>query len=433
MDTGIRHKSRWPRYSLAVHSPIPKATMTAPSETIERTRWSIVTVAVLAGILGGMQIGKVAPAIPVIRADLGLDLIGAGWVASLFTASGAVLGALIGASADRLGPRRASLASLACLGLGSLWGAFAVTPGELMLGRGLESFGFIGIAVSAPRLIVGAIHPADRDLVFGIWATWVPAGMAIAISLAPLLMPAIGWRGVWFMNAGLAAAMIVLLTLTTRPSRKGGQGTSAAIGLADGLIRVLKVRGAWLMAATFCCYSLQFLAVMAWLPSYLIEAMGLSPTAASLWTAVVVLANVIGNVGAGALLARGYGRGALLGISFAGMAVCATGIFFDWLPVEGRIAAAFLFSAVGGMIPGCLMAGAAVHAPTPVLIGVVNGLIMQGSNIGSLSGPPLLAFFVSVLGGWHAAGWYLALPCALGIAVSLLLTRAETQKGPAGP
>ena len=413
-----------------LHPAPANTTMTPQPAAPDRTRWGIVTVAVLAGVLAGMQIGKVAPAIPVLRADYGLDLVTAGWVASLFTLSGAVLGAVIGASADRIGPRRASQISLLCLGLGSLWGAFGASPTELMLSRSLESFGFIGVAVSSPRLIVGAVRPADRDLAFGIWATYVPAGMAIAIASAPLLMPAVGWRGVWLLNAGLAALMILVLALTTRPSRRNTAPTGPAIGLADGLMRVIRVRGAWLLAVSFTFYSLQFLAVMAWLPSYLIDRMGLTPGAASLATAVVVLANVIGNVGAGALLARGFTRGFLMTIAFAGMALFAGGIFFDLLPLWGRITAAFLFSAIGGMIPGCLMAGAAVHAPTPVLIGVVNGLIMQGSNIGSLSGPPLLALSVSALGGWHAAGWYLAAPCVLGIVASLALGRLETQKGP---
>jgi len=402
----------------------------APSSPSGRTRWDIVTVAVLAGILAGMQIGKVAPAIPVLRSDLGLDFVAAGWVASLFNLSGALLGAMVGASADRIGPRRASQISLLCLAVGSLWGGMAESGTELMLSRGLESFGFIGVAVSSPRMIVSAVHERDRDLAFGIWGTYVPAGMAIAIALAPALMPLLDWRGVWLLNAGLAAGMAVVVTAATHSTRWQPPTGHAAIGALEGLRRVASAKGPWLLALTFGVYSIQFLAVMSWLPSYLIDEMGLSPTRAALATALVVAANTIGNIAAGALLARGVGRSLLLIVAFAGMALCGVGTFGDWLSVEGRIAAAFVFSAIGGMIPGGLLAGTAVHAPTPVLIGVVNGLMMQGSNLGSLTGPPIMAFIVSTSGGWHGAIWHSALACLVGVGAALALARAEKQRGP---
>jgi hypothetical protein len=44
----------------------------------ERTRWDIVALAILAGIICGIQIGKVPPAFHILRAELGIGLIIAG-------------------------------------------------------------------------------------------------------------------------------------------------------------------------------------------------------------------------------------------------------------------------------------------------------------------------------------------------------------------
>ena len=50
-----------------------------------------------------MQIGKAPPALPFMRDELGIGLIGAGWVASAILMVGAVVGSTIGFLADRSG------------------------------------------------------------------------------------------------------------------------------------------------------------------------------------------------------------------------------------------------------------------------------------------------------------------------------------------
>lgn len=380
------------------------------------SRWDIVTVAMMTGILAGMQVGKVAPALPVLRQDLGMDFVTAGWAASLFTLAGASIGALIGASADRTGPRRAARFSLLMLALGSIWGGFAGSTIEVMLSRSVESLGFIGIAVSCPRLIVGAVLPKDRNLALGIWSTFMPTGMTIAMLMAPFVMPQIGWRGMWFVNGGLALAMIGVLLWKTRnaswtPPDAAAAPVPALLGLRQSAARI----GPWLLALTFFAYSMQYLSVISWMPTFLIEARGVGTADAALLAAVVVGSNTIGNVAAGILLGRGVSRQTLLLAAFLGMAVSAAGIYAPWFDSTGlRVASAILFSAIGGLVPGGLMAATPVHAPSTSLVGVVNGLMMQGSNIGALVGPPMIAAVVTLAGGWHGATWHALIFCILG-------------------
>ncbi|WP_161973758.1 CynX/NimT family MFS transporter [Hwanghaeella grinnelliae] len=396
--------------------------MSASAETSAASRWDIVTVAMMVGILAGMQIGKVAPALPVLRTDLDLDLVTAGWVASLFTLAGACGGALIGASADRIGPRRAARFSLLMLAIGSLWGGFSSSLIEIMLSRSVESLGFIGTAVSCPRLIVGAVAPKDRNLALGIWGTFVPGGMTIAMLMAPIAMPAIGWRGIWILNGCLALAMIGVLAWKTRnASWTPPDAAAAPIPPLQGLMRCVSQVGPWLLALTFFAYSMQYLSVTAWMPSFLIDARGLEYETANYFAAIVVAANMIGNVLAGILLARGMTRQTVLLAAFIGMAICAAGLYGPWLETGPRIVSAFLFSAIGGLIPGALMAATPVHAPATNLVGVVNGLMMQGSNIGALTGPPLIAGIVTLSGGWHGATWHALIFCVVGSLGALLL------------
>ena len=71
-----------------------------------------------------------------------------------------------------------------------------------------------------------------------------------------------------------------------------------------------------------------------------------------------------------------------------------------------------LYSAVIGLVPGALFTALPVHAPRPELVGASTGLLMQGSNIGGLIGPPVTGALVAS-GGWPAAAWLTSI--ALGI------------------
>ena len=47
-----------------------------------KTRWGIVALAIAAGVVAAIQVGKVPPLITQLQADLDLSLVAAGWLAS---------------------------------------------------------------------------------------------------------------------------------------------------------------------------------------------------------------------------------------------------------------------------------------------------------------------------------------------------------------
>ena len=183
------------------------------------TRWDIVLMALGAGILAGFQVGKVPPALPVLRESLGLDFVTAGWLTSIYYAIGAAFGVAVGLLSDRAGPRRLMLMGVAFLGAGSLLGGLVSGSTWLLIARFIEGFGFVGITVTAPKLIATAARPRDYGLAFGIWGAYMPIGMAIAMLIAPALLEAVGWRGFWLVSAALAALFMVALGWSLHPRR----------------------------------------------------------------------------------------------------------------------------------------------------------------------------------------------------------------------
>ena len=115
------------------------------------------TLALTAGYIVGMQVGKVPPALPMLQDELGLTRVTAGFVASSFYGVGAVFGVLGGLLVDRLGTVRLIVMGSMVMALGSLIGGFAESGILLLATRLVEGIGFITLTVAAPKIIAATI------------------------------------------------------------------------------------------------------------------------------------------------------------------------------------------------------------------------------------------------------------------------------------
>ena len=77
------------------------------------THWAAVAAVLGAGLAVALNVGKVPVALPLLRAELGLTLVQAGWVSSMLTTLSLVFAAFVGMWVGRLGALRMVLAGLA--------------------------------------------------------------------------------------------------------------------------------------------------------------------------------------------------------------------------------------------------------------------------------------------------------------------------------
>jgi len=81
-----------------------------------------------------------------------------------------------------------------------------------------------------------------------------------------------------------------------------------------------------------------------------------------------------------------------------------------------RIASAFLFSILGGMVPGVLFSTIPRAASQPASAGILFGVMMQFSGIGMLLGGVILPGVVELQGQWSSAGIaILVVACMAGV------------------
>ena len=362
---------------------------------------------IASGVAASLHVGKVPPALPALRDELDLGLVTAGWVASIFNLIGAMLGIASGLAADRLGARRVLAAGLLFLIAGSVCGAAVDSGTALLATRILSGLGLVTVAVAAPGIIVAVAPPRDHGLALGAWSIYMPAGMAVAMLSAPLVLPGFGWRGMWLIHAGLTAMVLVIVLAATR----GVSGRAIAPRRIN--TEALRRTGPWLLAAAFGCYTVQFFAVTTWMPTFLVESHGTTRGTAALAGGLVVAANIAGCLAGAWLLHRDVARWKLLAVTYLVMTPCAAGAFAAATPPGLVVVLAAVFSAVGGLLPAAILAGTTVHAPTRDHVATVNGFVVQGSHVGVVVGPPVFAMFVAAFGSWEQ-GWILM--ATLGVA-----------------
>ena len=384
-------------------------------------------VVIIAGMVAALHIGKIPPAIPVLRDALGLSLVEAGFLLSMVQMAGMLGGVFIGLAADGFGLRRSVLLGQAVLVAASLAGAWATQPGELLALRAIEGFGFLLCVLPVPSLIRQLVPPSRLALHLGLWGTYMATGTSLVLAAGPLLMGAIGWQGLWVALAMASAAVAGWLFLRVPSDRVRRAMAAMPAGVAVPARAQWRARlratlgsvGPWRVAITFSVYSSQWLAVIGFLPAIYAQA-GLSGQLAGLLTALACLANVTGNVAAGRLLHRGVCARHLLYAGFLAMAATAF-VAFSPLTAEAPVArylAVVLFSAIGGLIPATLFALAVHVAPDEHTVSTTVGWMQQCSSAGQFLGPPLVAWVAGMVGGWQWTWVITGLASLVGLVLS---------------
>lgn len=168
---------------------------------------------------------------------------------------------------------------------------------------------------------------------------------------------------------------------------------------------------------------------MVWLPTYLVSARGTGLAESALATALVVAANIVGNLYGSRFVHRNVPRGQMILGAFVAIGIATAGIFAPFLSDTVRYAATIVYSAVAGVIPAAVLSSGARYTRSPAAVGTIQGLIVQISNLGIFIGPPLSAGIVTWTGHWESAFFVLAACTAIGLVTGTAILRHERRRG----
>ncbi|MEL5603870.1 MFS transporter [Serratia nevei] len=360
------------------------------------TPWLAVINVLFAGIAAALHVGKATIALPALEDEFGRSLEALSWVISAFPFVGVFGGIAAGLLVRRWGDRRLLALGLLIISAASFTGAALHDFSGLIVSRFVEGLGFVIVVVASPAVLNRIVAPAQRSLVFGIWSTFMPAGIAISLFFGPHLA---GWQQSW--QAGAALTLLAALLRAHRPL---------------------------LLALMFAAYNLQFFSVMTFLPIFLMQRIGLTLAAAGGISAAAVAANIIGNLAAGLLLSRGLRAGSLLAATSLIIGVFGIGIFLPITPNALLIPLCFLFCAIAGMLPATILAATPAATPEPTLLPLSLGLVMQGNYLGQVIGPVALSAIVAAA-GWAAPAWLVLAAAVSGALLALAFLSRRHKAG----
>lgn len=391
------------------------------------TSWLTVLLAIAAGALAAFQVGKVHIALPSIRQSFSLGLVSASWILSALNIVGLFAATPTGSISARIGNKRAIVSGLLLTAMASALGGFSPSLPWLLISRLIEGIGFIIVVVAGPSLIVEVTGPDNLRLALAGWSAYMPGGVALITILAPLVLTNHTWRAVWWLNG------LILFVVSVAIAMLAKEGASAnprhhVLRPWDELSCVLAARGPVLLAIIFGMYTMQHLSVMGFMPTLLHERFQLPEGRIGVLAAIAMASNIIGNLAAGVLLQRGFSRGRIIALTSLFMACMTVGMFVFHLPLPAFYLCAVAFSCVGGLVPSSVMGAAPFHTPAPSLLGATNGLLVQGSCLGIVAGPPVMSLIATHL-GWN---WVPVMTgvCAIFAAVLASNMRVTTHSNP---
>lgn len=161
-------------------------------------------------------------ALPSISKELHASVSGLQWIVDAYTLVLASLLMLSGSMADRFGRRRVFQLGLVLFTLGSLACSLAPNLVSLVAFRMLQAVGGSMLNPVAMSIIRNTFeNPRERAQAIGIWGAVVGVSMALGPVTGGLLVGAVGWRSIFWVNIPIGLAAIVLTGLFVPESKAG--------------------------------------------------------------------------------------------------------------------------------------------------------------------------------------------------------------------
>ncbi|CUX37636.1 MULTISPECIES: MFS transporter [Agrobacterium] len=332
-----------------------------------------------------------------ISSDLSLS---PGQAASLVTATliGAVIGGvLFGMLSDRLG--RVKVLTWTIVLFAVFTGLCALAQGywdllfyRTMAGLGLGGEFGIGMALVAEAWPANKRARASSYVGLG----WQLGVLAAAI-VTPMLLPVIGWRGMFAIGIFPAVVAYFIRNSLHEPevfvANKAGKSTKSSLRL---LVKDWDTTKLSIGMAILCSVqNFGYYGVMIWLPNYLATRFGFALTQSAIWTTVTIAGMALGIFMFGHIADRIGRRPAFFGYMF--MAAVMVVIYSQLTdPYELLVAGAVMGFFVNGMLGGY---GALISElfPTAARATAQNVLFNVGRGVGGF-GPVVVGTIASFYG-----------------------------------
>lgn len=384
---------------------------------------------------------SLSPIVDQVSRDVPLSPLGLGVIGMLPPIMFALAGLFAPRVAHRLGLEATLIAAVIAMVVAFTARALATGYGVLFTST-LVALAAAGIGNILLPPIVKRYFPDRVGLVTSLYATAVASGTALPPAIAFPIADAAGWRfslAVWAMLALVSLPPWIIVVIKSRRSRSRAAPESVTEleePAPEMLGRVWHSRVAWTIAIAFSLTSFQAYSLFAWLPTLLVDQVGVSHLEGGLLLAFWGMLGMLASFLAPIIVARLKNVGIIMHAGGAGFVAGFLGLLLapgvsPWLWVG--------LCGIGQIIfPACLVlinVRTRTHEGSIALSGFAQAI---GYVIAAL-GPLLVGILHDATNGWTASLILLAATSGLFIYCGVALrtpryvedeTAASAQRGP---
>jgi EmrB/QacA subfamily drug resistance transporter len=216
------------------------ASASPPAASDQRVSWAVLIIAGLAQFMVVLDITVVNIALPSIQRGLHFSATNLQWVVNGYTLIFGGFLLLGGRAADLLGRKRLFVAGVILFAAASLLNGVAQSSGMLIVGRGLQGLGGALVSPAALAIVTTTYTRRDqRTTALAAWSAIAAAGSALGLLLGGVLTDIASWRWVFFINAPIGVAAIVLaLRYITESKFESARryDVAGAVAVTSGLV-----------------------------------------------------------------------------------------------------------------------------------------------------------------------------------------------------
>ncbi|REG51896.1 sugar phosphate permease [Paraburkholderia sp. BL6669N2] len=409
-----------------------------------KTRHIILAVMCLMYFISYIDRVNIAVAGPLIRHEMGLTTVQLGLVFSAFAYPYAAMQIIGGWLADKYGPKLVLTVLSLIWGVATLATGFAGSVTMLVVMRFALGIGEGGAFPTATRAFTYWMPVAERGFAQGITHSFARLGGAITPPLVLAVVATGGWRDAFILLgiASLAWTVLYLFVFTNSPeqNRRITPEETAEIGYRAGDCDRAKhaatpwrklVRRMWLVTFVDFCYGWLLWVYLTWLPSYLRELRGFDLKQLALFTALPLLASVVGDTLGGVVSDKLYkitGR-----LRFARCTVLVVGMGGSLVFLLPMVSATDPLTAVWFLSASFFF----LEITNPVLwtlpldiagkyAGTAGGMMNTGFGVAGMVSPVVFGYLIEKTGSYNVPFNISAGLLAVGILAALFIDTSKT-------
>jgi len=191
---------------------------------------SALIVATLTSFIGPFMISSVNVALPAIQADLGMDAVQLGWIATAYLLAMAVVLVPAGKFADIHGRKKVFATGLAVYTFGAVAAAFVDSAALLIFTRVVQGIGAAMFVTTGMAILTSIYPPSRRGRVLGIYVAAVYVGLSVGPFVGGMLTQYLGWRSIFLIMLPLGLFSLALTLFFLKGEWLGEPGQKLDLG-----------------------------------------------------------------------------------------------------------------------------------------------------------------------------------------------------------